>query len=164
MESKLEQNEQPAAIDSESSGLVDRVGQDLANDLATGAATLSAHLPPVESPPVAAQPHAPSQASKLQSEKVVVAAPLSFAGSAARIWKLVRLRPEPAARAGLGILAVLLIVVAWTCVLAWYAIFGLLLVPYRMVRRGSRQRKRQALQHREMMAAVQGRQDPPKRD
>ena len=38
------------------------------------------------SPPVAPQPSAPARASQLQSEKVVIAAPMSFAGSAARIW------------------------------------------------------------------------------
>ena len=47
--------------------------------------------PPPPPPPVAPQPSAPALASQLQSEKVVIAAPLSFAGSAARIWKLVRL-------------------------------------------------------------------------
>jgi hypothetical protein len=34
-----------------------------------------------------------------------------------------------------------------------------LLVPYRLIRRGSRKRKRQALQHREMLSAIQTRND-----
>jgi hypothetical protein len=36
--------------------------------------------------------------------------------------------------------------------------FGLLVVPYRLIRRGSRKRKRQGYQHREMLAAIQGQQ------
>lgn len=91
---------------------------------------------------------------ELASERVVVAAPMSFAGSAARIWKLTRLTEHPAGRFALGTLAVLLVAVAWTVILCWYVVFSLLLVPYRLLRRGSRKRKRQALQHREMMAAV----------
>jgi hypothetical protein len=110
-------------------------------------------------PPVPAQPAAPLLAAQLQSEKVVVAAPMSFAGSAARIWKLTRMRSEPWEQALLGALACVLILGAWVVVLAWYGFFGLLLVPYRVVRRGSRKRKRQALQHREMLAAIQSQQD-----
>lgn len=107
-------------------------------------------------PPVPAQAAAPQRSAALESEKVVVAAPMSFAGSAARIWKLVRLRPDPAGRALLGTVAVVLIVMAWLLVLAWYLFWGLWLVPYRIVRRGSRKRKRQALQHRELIATIQG--------
>lgn len=146
--------------ETEEPGLPERVGQDIADDLAATSAALFRHLPPTEPPPVAAQPHAPLRGSQLQSEKVVVAAPMSFAGSAARIWKLVRLRPEPAAQIGLGILAVALIALAWTVVLAWYLFFGVLLVPYRLIRRGSRKRKREALQHRETIAAIQGGSTP----
>jgi len=113
-------------------------------------------------PPVPAQPAAPLYARQLQSEKVVVAAPLSFVGSAARIWKLVRLREEAWERALLALVAILLIVVVWTLVLAWYLLWGLWLVPYRVVRRGSRKRKRQALQHREMIAAIQGQHHDPR--
>jgi hypothetical protein len=142
-------------LEAEEVGLPERVGQNLAGDLAATSAALLRNLPPVAPPPVAAQAHAPSRGSQLQSEKVVIAAPMSLAGSAARIWKLVRLRPEPAARIALGAVAILLIGLAWTLVLTWYLVFGLLLVPYRLIRRGSRRRKREALQHREMTAAIQ---------
>jgi hypothetical protein len=122
-------------------------------------------LPPQQyvpqAPPVAAQPSNPAYASRLQSEKVVVSAPLSYAGSAARIWKLTQV-DSPGAKAGLACLAVVLIAFAWAFVTCWYLFFGLWLVPYRLIRRGSRQRKRQALQHREMMAALQQQhQQPP---
>jgi hypothetical protein len=39
-------------------------------------------------------------------------------------------------------------------VACWYVIFGLLVVPYRLLRRGSRKRKKTAMQHREGLAAV----------
>jgi hypothetical protein len=101
----------------------------------------------VPPPPVAPQPSAAIYASQLQSEKVVVAAPMSFAGSAGRIWKLVSLRPDPWTRVLLGVLAIALIVLAWTVVLAWYLFWGIWLVPYRLIRRGGRKR--------ELIAAVQ---------
>ena len=113
-----------------------------------------------QQPPVAAQPARPQYQQQLQSEKVVVSAPLSFHGSAARIWKLTS-QATGGAQAALGALAVVLIALAWTFVLCWYLVWGLWLVPYRMIRRGSRQRKRQALQHRELIAAVQSNQQPP---
>jgi hypothetical protein len=99
------------------------------------------------------------RSSQLESEKVVVAAPMSFAGSAARIWKLVRLRSELWAQALLASLAIVLILLAWSFVLAWYLVWGLWLVPYRIVRRGQRNRKREALRHRELLAAIQKQKD-----
>jgi hypothetical protein len=104
--------------------------------------------------PLAAQRSSHTHAAKLESEKVVIAAPLSFAGSAARIWKLTGLTVNPYGRIGAGVAAILLIACAWTFVLGWYLTWGLLLVPYRLIRRGSRKRKREALQHREMLAAI----------
>jgi hypothetical protein len=45
---------------------------------------------------------------------------------------------------------VALIVLAWAVVL-WYGIFGLLVIPYRVIRRGQRKRKME-LRHRELLA------------
>jgi hypothetical protein len=92
---------------------------------------------------------------KLESEKVVVQAPMSYAGSAKRIWRLTGMHENEAARVGLAVLALALTAVAWTVITGWYLFFGILVVPYRVIRRGQRKDKRQALQHREMMAAVQ---------
>jgi hypothetical protein len=94
---------------------------------------------------------------QLASEEVVVSAPLSFHGSAARLWKLTRVE-NPYLRWGLAVpSAILLIGCAWVLVLAWYVMWGLFLVPYRLIRRGSRKRKREMLMHKEQMAAIQGR-------
>lgn len=100
--------------------------------------------------------------AQLPSERVVIAAPMSFAGSAARLW---RLSAHPAGdgwrlgvRAAVVIPAVvLLILTVWMMVFCWYLMFGLLLVPYRLVRRGSRKRRREELRHQEVMAALQQR-------
>ena len=91
---------------------------------------------------------------RLASEDVVVQAPMSFTGSAKRVWKITRME-SPGARAGMITLAVILIAFAWAAVFTWYCIFGLWLVPYRLVRRGDRSRKRQTLQHREMLAQLE---------
>jgi hypothetical protein len=111
---------------------------------------------PTPTPPVAPQPSSPVNSAKLESEKVVVAAPMSFAGSAARIWRpLIGLSSQTAARIGLAALAIVLIACAWTVVAVWYCTFGLMVVPYRLIRRGQRKGKQQSLQHREMLAAIQ---------
>jgi uncharacterized membrane-anchored protein len=93
--------------------------------------------------------------TRIASEKVVLAAPLSFAGSAGRIWPLRLKSDDTWKRAALIVLALVLIALAWTVVLSWYIIFGLLLVPYRIVRRGQRKRKMQGFQHRETLSAIQ---------
>ena len=95
-----------------------------------------------------------STEQQLASEQIVVSAPMSFAGSAERIWKLTKVRDETAYRIALGVCATTLIAMAWTFVVLWYVTFGLLLVPYRLVRRGQRKRKREAAMHRELLAAV----------
>lgn len=104
--------------------------------------------------------HLPSQRQPLASEEVVVSAPMSFAGSAVRLWKLAAYPAGGGGRAAVRGLVVIPLVVfvictVWMFVLGWYCVFGVLLVPYRLIRRGARKRKREELRHREMMAALQ---------
>lgn len=94
-----------------------------------------------------------SASGKLASEQVVVAAPMSFTGSAKRIWKITD-RENQWVRYLLMLVAALLVVMAWCVVVVWYLIFGLLLVPYRLIRRGGRKEKKRALQHREQLEAL----------
>jgi hypothetical protein len=72
------------------------------------------------------------------------AAPLSFAGSANRIARWPQGLTHPWAKALAWTLAILLIVMAWFFVATWYTLafglFGLWMVPYRLVRRGQRRR------------------------
>lgn len=87
---------------------------------------------------------------KLPSERVVVSAPMSFSGSAVRIWKitdtdmaLLKLLLIP--------LALVLVLIVWSLVFCWYMIFGLWVVPYRLLRRSSRKNKRDQLRHQELI-------------
>ena len=94
-----------------------------------------------------------SASGKLASERVVLSAPLSYAGSAQRIWKFTD-QENSTIRVVLAVAAVALILFAWSFVTVWYLTFGLLLVPYRLIRRGNRKEKVRRLQHREQLEAL----------
>ncbi|MGO9898968.1 MAG: DUF1707 domain-containing protein [Solirubrobacteraceae bacterium] len=94
--------------------------------------------------------------TRLASEDVIINAPMSYAGSAQRIMRLRRRADAGRALVAITVLAVVLVVVAWAFVTAWYLTWGLLLVPYRLLRRGARKRKAEAIRHRELMGTIQG--------
>ena len=95
---------------------------------------------------------------KLSSEKVVVAAPMSFVGSAQRIWKIADVS-NAALKWLLCVPGVLVLIsVAWTVIACWYLIFGLWLVPYRLLRRSARKNKRDKLRHQEVLTAIEKRE------
>lgn len=87
----------------------------------------------------------------MKSEQIVVSAPMSFDGSTRRLWKLTENEPK-----WLWVpMVVVAIGTAWCAIVLWYMAFGLMLVPYRLLRRGSRKRKVEAERHREMMQAIE---------
>ena len=88
---------------------------------------------------------------KLKSEQVVLSAPMSFHGSAARIWSITN---NSGIRWLMVLVALVLIFFVWWLVLAWYLIFGIFLIPYRLIRRGQRKRKMEDLRHREVLEAT----------
>jgi Flp pilus assembly protein TadB len=96
--------------------------------------------------------------NKLASEKVVISAPLSFAGSAQRIWKMTDVE-NPFLKFLLALIAIVFVVFAWMFVACWYfvmyVLFGILFIPWRLLRRGSRKRKQERLRHREVLDAIQ---------
>jgi hypothetical protein len=93
---------------------------------------------------------------RLASEDVIINAPMSYVGSAQRIMRL-RRRANPGAElTAITTLAVILVVVAWAAVTLWYLIWGIWLVPYRLLRRGARKRRAEMLRHRELMGTIQG--------
>ena len=95
----------------------------------------------------------------LASERVIVAAPMSFTGSTQRLWRMTEGEYNPYVYWLLIIPAVLLLILcAWSVVLCWYLVFGILLIPYRIIRRGQRKDRRTALQHREMLESIQKQQ------
>jgi small-conductance mechanosensitive channel len=126
--------------------------------------------------------------NQLPSERVILAAPMSFVGSAQRIWRgctrysfasvTRRIWDSPHPRTldahgwakagwwtGLATLLALawliltywyclvigLILTAWSVMTVWYCMFGLWLVPYRIIRRGQRRNRRDAARHRELL-------------
>jgi DUF1707 SHOCT-like domain len=99
----------------------------------------------------------PGPPVRLASEDVIINAPMSYAGSAQRIFRLRRRAHGGAGRlAAITALAIVLVLTVWTFVTVWYLIWGLWLVPYRLLRRGARKRKAEALRHRELMGTIQG--------
>jgi hypothetical protein len=98
----------------------------------------------------------PQPPARLASENVIINAPMSYAGSAQRIFRLRRLARGDGAKVAVTVLAVVLVLLAWAIVTAWYLLWGLWLIPYRMLRRGARKRKAEALRHRELLGTIQG--------
>jgi hypothetical protein len=92
----------------------------------------------------------------LASEDVIISAPMSYVGSAQRIIRLRRRADSDRELVALTVLAVVLITFVWVLVTVWYLMWGILLVPYRLLRRGARKRKVEALRHRELMGTIQG--------
>lgn len=93
---------------------------------------------------------------RLGSEDVIINAPMSYSGSAQRIARIRRRARDERHLMALTALAVLLITMAWLAVTIWYLTWGILLIPYRVLRRGARKRKAEALRHRELMGVIQG--------
>jgi hypothetical protein len=87
------------------------------------------------------------------SSGVVISAPMSFTGSAQRIWHITR-DHVGWAYAGMVTLAILAITLAWAAVLCWYLFFGLWLIPYRLIRRGHRKQHLAQIRHQELMNRV----------
>jgi purine-cytosine permease-like protein len=87
---------------------------------------------------------------------VIISAPMSYAGSAQRIMRIRRRAPAGWKLVTITFLAILFVLAAWFCVTVWYLAWGLWLVPYRLLRRGARKRKAEAIRHRELMGTIQG--------
>lgn len=100
--------------------------------------------------------HTAEPPARLASEDVIINAPISYAGSAQRIIRLRRRADGGAKLVAITVLAILLILMVWAFVTAWYLMWGLWLVPYRVLRRGARKRKAEGLRHRELMGTIQG--------
>jgi hypothetical protein len=98
---------------------------------------------------------------RLASERVIINAPMSFAGAAQRAWRIGGDMTGGSRVAMVALVIIPIIVLWWATVLGWYLIFGILLVPYRLLRRGARKRKSEALRHREMLDAVDKSGDGP---
>ena len=91
----------------------------------------------------------------MSKKREILSAPMSFAGSLARTQNWLWHDKETWFKISIGWWAVGTVVGAWWSAIAmWYVIFGLWLVPYRLIRRGSRKKKRQDRQHQEILDAL----------
>lgn len=94
----------------------------------------------------------------MASEKVIISAPTSFSGWAARIWKITESDNDLVKWLLLVPIAFGLIFMAWSFVAIWYFIifglFGIFVIPFRLLTRSGRNRKRNKLQHRELLEAI----------
>jgi len=98
-----------------------------------------------------------SVANNYKSESIVVEAPMSFTGSAKRIWKITQTDNVALKWVLLVPTALLLISCVWGLVILWYMIFGIFLIPYRLIRRSGRSNKRDKLRHREILENLERR-------
>jgi len=98
----------------------------------------------------------PQPPARLASEDVIINAPMSYAGSAQRIFRLRRHVDGGAPLVAVTVLAIVLVVLAWVFVTVWYLVWGFWLLPYRILRRGARKRRVEALRHRELLGTIQG--------
>ncbi len=94
------------------------------------------------------------RAGRPASERMVISSPMSFAGSAQRLWKMTEGHDKDWQTAAMAALAVSCITMAWSVIVCWYAIFWIWLVPFRLLRRGDRKAKVRAAQHRELLEAA----------
>jgi hypothetical protein len=91
----------------------------------------------------------------MADKRDVISAPMSFTGSSERVknwfW-----REKPVwYKWVFGWWVVPIITLFWWVgVFVWGLVFGLLLAPYRLIRRGSRKRKVEAKRHKELMEAL----------
>ena len=106
-----------------------------------------------------AMPAGEARRGRLRSEDVIINAPMSFAGAFQRTMRLRRIGGLNERRWYVQVLWHWLIlngvlVLWWAAVVCWYLIFGVFLIPYRLLRRGARKRKAEAFRHREMLDAI----------
>lgn len=100
-------------------------------------------------------------ASNGDKRDVILSAPMSFVGSARRLTRGLWSNRGLLFRILFGWwLLLTLMMIAWVVIAAWYLTFGIFLIPYRLVRRGSRKRKREDLMHADLISAIADRQEP----
>lgn len=81
---------------------------------------------------------------------------MSFTGSAKRIRRAVysRVPNQPWGLLAATVALILLVYLAWLAVLGWYLMFGLFLIPSRLLRRRQVHTEVEKLRHRELIEAI----------
>lgn len=88
--------------------------------------------------------------TRLGSERIVTQAPMSFTGALKRTRRLF----AGGAVWLFWVVGLPLLLLWWTLIVGWYLCFGLVLVPYRLMRRGQRRRRLEDARHREVLEAM----------
>lgn len=92
----------------------------------------------------------------LGSEEVILDAPMSFTGVTKRTVRFSKRHPTSAwwgtSLAVTGY--VLWLLTAYLTIASWYLLFGLWLVPYRLIRRSQRRDEQRRRQHAELLAGT----------
>lgn len=95
---------------------------------------------------------------KLESEDIVIESPMSFTGATKRIWRVMEFKGNVWVKWLVIFPAVVLtLYFVYSFIFVWYLVFGLFLVPFRLLRRSSRKKQVTAAQHRELMTALSNR-------
>jgi len=97
----------------------------------------------------------------MDASRTVVAAPMSFAGATGRTTGLLWHGRPTTVEVPTVVAVPSILVLRWSAIVVWYGAFGLLLVPYRLLHRGSRRRKREARMHEETLQAIRVSQQRP---
>lgn len=90
----------------------------------------------------------------MQANDVVIQAPMSYTGSAKRLWRPVK-HSSGLAKLAIGSFMFLVVLAAWSAVTVWYLFAFWLMIPYRMIRRGQRRQRRDTLRQQEMLQQIQ---------
>lgn len=95
------------------------------------------------------------------SEQYVVEAPFSFTGATKRIWPLTKRSDNENIRNFVLIPGVIILLwVVYSAILMWYVIFGIFLIPYRLIRRSYRKHELENIRHREIVEALSKQKAP----
>jgi len=88
-------------------------------------------------------------------KKPVVSAPMSFNGSYLRTANALWHGQPSWFQLAFGWWMILLVLSFWwTAIVTWYVVFGILLIPYRLIRRGGRKRRIEQKRHEELLEAL----------
>ena len=91
----------------------------------------------------------------MSKKKPVVSAPMSLNGSYLRTANALWHGQPSWFQLAFGWWMILLVLSFWwTAIITWYFVFGLLLVPYRLVRRGGRKRTIEQKRHEDLLEAL----------
>lgn len=86
-----------------------------------------------------------------KSDQVIIEAPMSFSGATKRIIRLCNVDNTLLRYTYIFTAVLIILPLVYILVLCWYLVFGIFLIPYRLIRRSNRKSKRDSLRHNEIL-------------